>query len=89
MILSICTQLTARQHACTSNCPFKFPSMLSVDQAETNGDLLSKLPLVISIVYGSAGIQLADEYNEPDCFTIIRRMHAIQPCHDAGLIVMA
>lgn len=55
MILSICTQLTARQHACTSNCPFKLPSMLSVDQAETNGDLLSKLTLVISIVYGRLG----------------------------------
>lgn len=81
--------LTARKHAYTSNCPFKFPSMLFVERAETNGDLLSKLPLVISIVYGSAGIQLADEYNEPHCCTIIRRTDAIQPCHDVGLIVIA
>lgn len=63
--------------------------MLSVEQEKANGDLLSKLPLVISIVYGSAGIQLADEYNEPHCFTIIIRTDAVQPCHDVGLIVIA
>lgn len=61
---SIQAHLTARTHA--SSCPFKRASRLPIGKAEMSGGLL---PLIISIVYGLAGSQLAEEYHKPSLFS--------------------
>lgn len=62
--------------------------MVSIEQAEANWDLLSQLPLIISIVFACWDHSCLVN-TSLHCFTIIKRTSVIKPCLDVGLIAIA
>lgn len=81
------TQMTTRIQV--YNCPFKFPNVVSVEPAEANWDLPSKLPIIISIV---CTLEVESNWlmntTSLHSFTAIGRTDVIEPCHHVGLMVI-